>query len=157
VLAGPVAFSTAAADKAPGLVLGIGLAGIAALILGAALRVSDLLPVGIAFAGASYLLFALFGEGDVDLRAPLVAGALVLAAELAYSSLEPPVAPASRWLWARRASRVAFTAAGAVAVAALVLLVSLGDTGSGGLVQALGVASAVSALGLLAWLARRLT
>jgi hypothetical protein len=138
-------------------VVGIGLAGIAFLLAGAALGASDLVPVGIALGGSAYLLFVLFGDDGVDLRAPLVAGALVLSAELAYSALEPPLAPASAWLRALRAGRVALTVVGAVAVAGLVLVASVAEVGSAAVLEALGIVSAVGALGLLAWLARRLT
>jgi hypothetical protein len=152
-----VAYSTVAAESAPGLVAGVGVAGIAFLVAGASLGASDFVPAGIALVGAAYLLVVLFGGDAVDLRAPLVAGALVLAAELAYSSLEPPLAPASRAFRALRSARAALTVAGAVLVAALVLVASVADVGSPAVLEAIGIASAVAALGLLAWLARGLT
>lgn len=152
-----MAYATVATESAPGLVAGIGVAGIALLVAGAALGASDFVPAGIALVGSAYIVFVLFGDDTVDLRAPLVAGALVLAAELAYSSLEPPLAPASLAFRVLRSVRAALTAAGAVLVAALVLVASVADVGSPALLEAIGIACAVAVLGLLAWLARSLT
>jgi hypothetical protein len=157
VLAAPVVYSTLATPRAPGLVTGLGIAGVALLIVGAVVGASDFVAGGIALAGSSYLLVVLFGEGGVDLRAPLVAGALVLAAELAYSALEPPLAPAAPAVRALRAGRVAVTVIGAVGVAALVLFASVAELGSPAVLQAVGIVAAVAALGMLALLAHRLT
>jgi hypothetical protein len=156
VLAAPVVYSAIVTPRAPGVVAGLGIAGVALLIVGAAIGVSDLVAGGIALAGSSYLLLVLFGEGGVDLRAPLVAGALVLAAELAYSALEPPLAPAAPAVRALRASRVSLTVLGAAAAAGLVLFASVAELGSPAVLEAVGIVAAVAALGMLALLARRL-
>jgi hypothetical protein len=156
VLAAPVVYSAVVTPRAAGVVAGLGIAGVAFLIVGAAIGVSDLVAAGIALAGSSYLLLVLLGEGGVDLRAPLVAGALVLAAELAYSALEPPLAPAAPAVRALRAGRVSLTVLGAAAAAGLVLLASVAELGSPALLEAAGVVAAVAALGMLALLARRL-
>ena len=155
MLAAPVVYSVLVTPRAPGVVAGLGIAGVALLIAGAAIGVSDLVAGGIAFAGSAYLLVVLFGDGGVDLRAPLVAGVLVLAAELAYSALEPPLAPAAPAVRALRAGRVALTVLGATAAAGLVLLASVAELGSPAVLEAAGIVAAVSALGLLALLARR--
>ena len=157
MLAAPVVYSVAATPRAPGAVAGLGIAGVAFLIVGAAIGVSDLVAAGIALAGSSYLLLVLLGEGGVDLRAPLVAGALVLAAELAYSALEPPLAPTAPAVRALRAGRVALTVVGAAAAAGPVLFASVAELGSPALLEAAGIGAAVAALGVLALLARRLT
>jgi hypothetical protein len=157
VLAAPVVYSALATPRAPGLVAGVGIAGVALLLVGALAGASDAVAGGIALAGSAYLLLVLLGEGGVDLRAPLVAGALVLAAELAYSALEPPLAPASPAVRALRAARVALTVLGAGAAAGLVLFASVAELGSPAVLEAVGIAAAVAALGLLALLAWRLT
>jgi hypothetical protein len=156
VLAAPVVYSAVVTPRVPGVVAGLGIAGVALLIVGAAIGVSDLVGGGIALAGSSYLLVVLFGEGGVDLRAPLVAGALVLAAELAYSALEPPLAPAAPAVRALRAGRVSLTVLGAVAAAGLVLFASVAELGSPAVLEAAGIVAAVAAVGMLALLARRL-
>jgi hypothetical protein len=157
VLAAPVVYSTLAADRAPGVVVGLGLAGVGLLLLGTAVGASDLAAAGIALGGAAYAFVLLVGEDGVDLRAPLIAAALVLAAELAYSALEPPVAPAPAGIRAVRALRMALTATAAAGMGVLVLFASVAELGSAALLQAVGVLAAVAALGVLALLARRLT
>jgi hypothetical protein len=85
---------------------------------------------------------------------PLVAAALIVAAELGYSALEPPLVPAPPGIRFRRAARSLALVAGGVAVSALVLFVSVADLGNSAGLQLVGLAAAVAAVGLLAVLAR---
>ena len=58
------------------------------LAAGLALRLPVTVPVAIAILGAEYVAILGFETDALDTRAPLVAGALLAVAELAYWSLE---------------------------------------------------------------------
>jgi hypothetical protein len=149
-----VAYAAAASDRAAGLLAALGGTGVAILALGAMARVPEAVPAGIVLVAAEYAVFLAVRGDAVDAAAPLVAGALVLAGELAYSALEPPLAPAPAVLRVWRALRSVVTVAGAALVAALVLLAAVAGVGSGTAFQLLGIVAAVAAAGLLALLAR---
>ena len=157
MLAAAIAYSALTAARGPGVVLALGIAALALLVLGTVVGASDLVAAGIALGGGAYAFVVLVGKEGVDLRAPLVAAALVLAAELAYSALEPPFARVSLGLRAARVARLGLTVAGAAVVAGLVLAASVAELGSAALLQAVGILAAVASLALLALLARRLT
>ena len=114
-------------------VLGVGLAG----------RWGPLVQLGLALAVGVYAA-ALVDRDEFDPRAPLVAAALLAAAELAYTSIECP----ARRVWPF--SLVVVTSAAGVAA----LLLAAAGAG-GGRVRDLvvGVAAAAGALALVAWLA----
>ena len=128
--------------------------GVALVVLGAALRIAEALPIGIALGGAAYGLFLALGDDTVRLGVPLVAGALIVAAELGYSALEPPLVPAPLGIKLRRTGRSLALVAGGVAVSALVLAAAVADVGDSAGLQLIGLAAAVAAVGLLAVLAR---
>jgi len=128
--------------------------GVALVVLGAALRIAEALPVGIALGGAAYGLFLVLGDDTVRLGVPLVAGALIVAAELGYSALEPPLVPAPLGIKLRRTGRSLALVAGGVAVSALVLAAAVAAVGDSAGLQLIGLAAAVAAVGLLAVLAR---
>ncbi|MEX2211109.1 MAG: hypothetical protein WD689_05030 [Gaiellaceae bacterium] len=150
MLAGPVAY----AGSEPPLAL-LGALGIGFFGVGTAFRIAEAIPVGLVVVGSQYALFLVLGDGSSDQAAPLVAAALLLAAELGHSALDPPLASASPALRALRAARLIGLAAGAAGVAALVLYAAEADTRSFPAVEALGVLAALAAVGLLALLARR--
>ena len=134
----------------------LGAIGSAAFLLVAA-RLPAALPWAPALLGAEYAAaLEVAGHHRADGRAPVVAAALVLAAELSAWSreLEPEI-PHERGLLARRALRIALTGAGAAAVAAAVLGLAAAPLDAGLAGDALGVAAAVGALALLARLAQR--
>jgi hypothetical protein len=96
------------------------------------------------------------GHARADGRAAAVAVALVAIAELvAWSRELEPEIPHERGLLARRLLRIVLLALGAGAVASAVLSLAAAplELGLGG--DALGIAAAVAALGLVATLARR--
>jgi hypothetical protein len=138
-----------------GLLLGLGAAGVAAIAAGV-VRFPSLLPWGLALLGAEYACaLAVAGRG-VDGRAPLVAAGLVLAAELAYWSLEARTRVAEEpQLARRRLALILVVAAGSAAAAAAVVAAASLPYGGGLAWDALGVAAATAALATVAVLARR--
>jgi hypothetical protein len=143
-----------AADRAAPLVAALGGLGVALVVLGASLRIPEALPLGIALVGVEYGLFLALGDDTVKLGVPLVAAALIVAAELGYSALEPPLVPAPLGIKLRRAARSLALVAGGVSASALALFVSVADLGNSAGLQLIGLAAAVAAVGLLAVLAR---
>ena len=108
----------------------------------------------VALGGEYAVRFATEDRG-LDAWTPLYAGGFVLLAELAHWSLERRVAAwAVPALLPRRLAVLAATVAGSTALAALVL-VAAGAPAPGGVgLEAVGVAAAVLALGVVALLAR---
>jgi hypothetical protein len=129
--------------------------GVAATLLVAANRTSAL-PWGLALLGAEYAAaIEIAGGGRLDARAPVVAAALVLAAELsAWSTELRPEIPHERDVLVRRAARIGVVGAVAAAVAAAILAFAALPLDAGLAGEALGVAAAVALLALLARLAR---
>jgi hypothetical protein len=153
-LVGPVVYAAVAAERAAELVAVIGGFGIALVVVGAIVRIPEVLPLGLAFVGIEYGLFLTLGDQPVAVGVPLIAAALLAGAELAYSALEPPLVPAPPALRVRRAARWVGLVGGGAGVAAVVLLVSVADLGGAAGLRLLGLAAAVATLGLLALLAR---
>jgi hypothetical protein len=139
-----------AADE-PGAAGLLGAAGAAVLAIGLVLRRGLLVTAGIALVGAGYGV-SLIGAG-LDGAAGLVAGGLVLAAELAYWAIEPGAAVRL----GREATGRRGAFAGALALAGGILgalLVAAGSTpldGGSGLGLA-GVAAVVLVAGVSVWL-----
>jgi hypothetical protein len=126
------------------------------LAAGLALRLPVTVPAAIAILGAEYVAILGFEADALDTRAPLVAGALLAVAELAYWSLElrgPVVDEAGTYL--RRIALLATLVVSVVGVGAIMLaLVEVVDAG-GVAVDILGSAAAIGAFALLALAARR--
>jgi len=154
VLAGLAVYAAVAANRAAPLVGAIGGLGVALVVLGAVTRIAELLPAGIALVGGEYGAFLALGDDTVRLGVPIVAAALIAAAELGYSALEPPLVPAPLGVKLRRAARSLAVVAGGGAVAALVLFAAVTDVGDSVGLQLIGLAAAVAAVGLIAALAR---
>lgn len=150
----PVAYCAVAADRAASLVAAIGGLGVALVLLGAIFGFAELLPVGIAFVGAEYGAYLALGDDTVKLGVPLIAAALLASAELGYAALEPPLVPASMSIRAKRALRSVALVVGGAAVSALVLFVSVADLGDAAGLRLVGLAAAIGAVALLAFLAR---
>jgi hypothetical protein len=149
-LAAPAAYAAAE----PGLAL-LGAVGVGVLLAGTAVRVAEAIPVGLTLVGVEYSLFLVLDDRAIDQAAPLVAGGLLLAAELAHSALDPPLAATSTGLRALRLLRLTGVVVAGAAVAALVLYVAEADARAFPALEALGVLAAVAAAGLLALLARK--
>jgi hypothetical protein len=128
-------------------------AGFAALAAGLVLRRSVLLVWGLAVLGANYAVWLALGTHALDQRIPVVGAGLLLAAELAFESLEPEVdrveAPA---VLARLITLVVFLL-GAFAAGALVLAVASIPLRGGVALTAVGAVAAVLVLGLITRLA----
>jgi hypothetical protein len=126
------------------------------LAAGLALRIPITVPAAIAVLGAEYVAILGFEADTLDTQAPVVAGALLAVAELAYWSLElrvPVVDEAGTYL--RRLALLAALIVGVVGVGAIMLtLVEVVEAG-GVPVDVLGAVAALGALGLLAFAARR--
>jgi hypothetical protein len=126
------------------------------LTAGLALRLPVTIPVAIALLGAEYVAILGFEADALDTRAPLVAGALLAVAELAYWSLElrgPVVDEAGTYL--RRIALLATLVVSFVGVGAIMLALVEVIAAGGIAVDILGAAAAFGALGLLALAARR--
>jgi hypothetical protein len=126
------------------------------LAAGLALSISVAIPVAIGLLGAEYVAILGFETDVLDTQAPLVAGALLAVAELAYWSLELRtlvVDEAGTYL--RRIALLATLVLGVVGIGAVMLtLVEL--VAAGGIaVDILGAVAALGALALLALAARR--
>ena len=154
MLVAPVAYFAAAADRAATLVAAIGAIGVALVLLGSVFGFAEVLPVGIAFVGAEYGVYLALGDDTVKLGVPLMAAALLASAELGYAALEPPVVPAPAWIRLKRAARSAALVVGGAAVSALVLFVSVANIGDTAGLRLVGLAAAIGAVALLAFLAR---
>src|SRR6185503_2433741 len=128
------------------------------LAAGLALSFSVAVPISKRLLGGEYVAILGFETDVLDTQAPLVAGALLAVAELAYWSLElrtPVVDEAGTYL--RRIALLATLVLGVVGVGAVMLtLVELVAAG-GVAVDLLGAIAALGALALLALAARRAT
>jgi hypothetical protein len=136
--------------------LGLALAGAAAVLLlavGLAAALPSLIPWPLVLLAAEYAWS--LGGGEVDQLSPLVAGALLVIAELSYWSLElrSRTQDADR-LTERRAGLIAALAIASVALGGLVLAATSVRLGTGIAADLVGVAAAVAALAVVATLAR---
>jgi hypothetical protein len=115
-------------------------------------------PSAIVLLGGGYAGSLFLGHPRLDIAAPLVAGGLVLVAELTYLALElrPPVVAEPGVLF-RRCALVCAVGLGSSAVSATVLGAGALPIGGSLMWQAIGVAAAVSAFAVLARLAREHT
>lgn len=119
------------------------------------LRASSALALGIALLGCEQAIRLATGPNELDGWIPMYAAGFLLAAELAWWSIEPRVAA-----WAepeaavRRLAVVAAACAGAAVLAGLVVLAA-GTPVSGGVgLELVGVVAATAALVVVAVVAR---
>ena len=121
---------------------------------GLVLRWPVLVPAALVALGAGYAALLALEGGALDERAPLVAAALFVVAELAYWSLELRDAVADEpGAYARRLALLAALGLGALAVGAGLLAVV--DAGGGIGIEVAGAVAAVAALAIVALAARR--
>jgi hypothetical protein len=104
--------------------------------------------------GAYGLALAVAGSG-IDAGAPLVAAGLLLAAELAFWSLEARSRPLDPGATARRLAALGLLALAALGIGSLVLLTGDVRPGGGLVLEAAGVVAAAAAVALVARLAQR--
>lgn len=131
----------------------LGAAAVLLLVLSLVATLPSLIPWPVVLLAAEYAWS--LGGGDVDTLSPLVAGVLIVIAELAYWSLElrSRTHDAER-LAERRAGLIAALGIGAVALGGLVLAATSVPLGTGVTTDLVGVAAAVAALAVVATLAR---
>ena len=137
---------------------GVALSGVAVVAVALVLGRAGLVGPALILLAAGYGTRLAALDTGLDGRAPLAAAALVLTGELAYLSIAlrlPIVQPPG--LVGGRAAFAALEALGAALVAALVLAAAGLPAAGGAGGDALGVAAAAVALGLVAYLARRRT
>jgi hypothetical protein len=143
-----------AGDRLPEIVAGVGAGGCALVAIALVARRPSVFPFGLAGVGAAYGVYLSLRSGAVDARAPAVAAALYVAAELGFWSLERAT---SRSEWTVVVRRVATIAAGALftgLVGGLVLGLTTG-VGGGLALEAVGVAAAALTVAAIAVLASR--
>ena len=153
LLGGLVAYPAAAGDRLAWVVAAVGIAGWLLFLLGL-VRWPALLGWGLAGFGAEYAVFLRLRGGAVDSRAPAVAAALLLVAELAFLSAGGGLAGADRALTVRMIGAVAAAVAGAALVADL-LLVASGSAAGNLSWEAAGVLAAVLSVAFVVRVAAR--
>ena len=126
------------------------------LAAGLALRQPVAVPLAVLALGAGYAVSLGVEGGALDARAPALAAALFLLAELAYWSLELRDAVADEpGAYLRRIGLLSALALGALAVGAgLLAIVDAGERG-GVALEALGAFAAVAALAIVALATRQ--
>jgi len=118
-------------------------------------RAEDVLAWSILMLGVAYSLTLLTHHRRVDEVSPLVAGGLLLAAELAtWSCAERREVRVERRVLAARGTAIALLVVGGVGVSALVVSLAAAPVGGGLGWTILGGASAVGVIGLATRLAR---
>jgi hypothetical protein len=149
-----VVYAVAAGRRLPEIVAAVGAAGCALILLALASRWTASFPFGVAGVGAAYALYLALRDGAVDARAPAVAAALFVVAELGFWSLERSASRSERTVLLRRLAALAGAAVATALAGSLILVVATGASGGVGL-EAAGVAAAVLAVAAIARLASR--
>lgn len=129
----------------------------AALVAGALLlRRPVAIPVALALLAAPYVALLAFELEALDARAPVLAGALLATAELAYWSLELRGTLADEpGTYLRRVSLLALLVGGTVVAGTAILALVSGVGARGAAVDLAGAVAALGALALLALAASR--
>ena len=132
------------------------LAGVGVFVTALALvsRWATLLPWGFVGVGAAYAVFLSLRPGTVDARAPLVAAAFFIAAELSFWSIERQSWRSEGQVVVRRLALLVSAGLATAIVGGLLLLITSGRRSGIGQ-EAGGVAAAVLTLAVVAVLARR--
>jgi len=142
-----------AASRFPWLHGGIAIAGFALLAAGLVLRRSPLLVWALALLGANYAVWLALGTHTLDQRIVIVGAGLLLAAELAFDSLEPEAGKVETATIIGRVIVLVVLLLGAVGTGALVLAVTSVPLSGGVVVTAVGAVAAVLVLALIKQLA----
>jgi hypothetical protein len=117
-------------------------------------RWAMLLPWGLVGIGAAYAVFLSLHPGAVDARAPMVAAAFFIAAELSFWSLERTNWRSEGQVVVRRLALLVSEGLATAIVGGLLLLIA-SERRSGVGQEAAGVAAAVLTLAVIAALARQ--
>ena len=153
-MAGAAGLAAYTALVDPALVV-LGAAGVALVLLAVALARAGLVAPGLGALLAGYATSLVARDSAaLDAPAPLVGGALLVVAELAYWSVElRGKEPEDRAVVVRRVATLAALTAGAIGLGAAVLAATAFPLGGGLVWNVVGVAAAVAALALIAGLA----
>jgi hypothetical protein len=143
-----------AGDRLPEIVAGVGAGGCALVAIAFVARRPSVFPFGLAGVGAAYGVYLSLRGGAVDPRAPAVAAALYVAAELGFWSLERAASRSERTVVVRRVATIAAGALFTGLVGSLVLGLTTG-VGGGLALEAAGVAAAALTVASIAVLASR--
>jgi hypothetical protein len=146
-LAGAVMYPLLATDRLAAVIAGVGAASLLFFLGALAFRSPGLVAWAVALCGAAYALFLGF-RSIVDRWAPLVAGAVLLAAELGFRASEGPEPVAEPDVVIRSVLWLVGSVLAAVALGAI-LLAAAGGANAGLGFEAFGVAATVAALALL--------
>jgi hypothetical protein len=149
-----VAYSALVGDRLVAVVTAIGCSGLSVTALALVGRWPSLLPWGFVGVGAGYAVFLSLGEGAVDARAPVLAAAFFVAAELSFWSIERRSWRSEGRVVVRRLALLCAAGLATAIVGGLLLLVASGR-GAGLGYEAAGVAAAVLTLTVIAFLVRR--
>jgi hypothetical protein len=127
----------------------IGAIAVLTLAAGLAWRDGRLFMWALALIGVQYASWLEIGTHALDQRAPVVGAGLLLAAELAFDSLEPELGPATSTAALARLIVIAAVLLVSVGVDAIVLGATSIPIGGGIALTAVGVTAAVMALALV--------
>jgi hypothetical protein len=137
------------------LLLALGAAGVLWLLVGLAVRWNAPLVVGIACLGAEQAVRLTAGPSTVDPWTPVYAAGFLLAAELAWWSIEPRVpAWSDLEVLLRRLVAVAACCVGGGVLAAVVVLAAGAPLHGGVGLELVGAVAAVAAIAVVAAVAR---
>jgi hypothetical protein len=151
---GLVTYAATLPERGGGAVA-LGLVGLALLAGGLVVARPVLVSAGIAGIGAAYVAGVGLGPDAIDRESPVVAAVFLLAAELAWWSLELRVSALPTPLLVRRVLILAGATLGALVAGAIVLVTARVEPSGGLVLVALGAAAAVGALVIVAALAAR--
>lgn len=139
----------------PSILLPLGAAALVFLLLGVTQGRAKPIGWAVGLLGAEYAAFLVEARGGVDLDVPLVAGALILIAELAcWAASLLGVRLVETTLVARTARRLALLVFGALAVGSLLLLIASTQPPGGLVMTAFGAAGASGAIAQLLLISR---
>lgn len=146
----------AAAGAGDVVALVAALAGVGTAVLAAGLWRGRAFVVPWSLLGLGAAAAVSFAEDSDPARSPLHAAALIAIGELAYWSFETRTSrPASSGITARRIALISGLVAGSIAVGAVLVSVARIDPGGGLLLEAAGVAAAVTLAAAVLALSRR--
>ena len=148
------AYSALAGDRLVAVVAALGGIGVLVTALALVARWAGLLPWGFVGVGAAYALFLSLRSGTIDARAPLVAAAFFVAAELSFWSIERRNWHSERHVVVRRLALLVSAGLGTAIVGGLLLLV-VSERRSGIGQEIAGIVAAVLTLAVIAALVGR--
>ena len=148
------AYSALAGDRLVAVVAALGGIGGLVTALALAARWATLLPWGFVGVGAAYALFLSLRAGTLDARAPIVAAAFFVAAELSFWSIERRSWHSELQVVVRRLALLVSAALATAMVSGLLLLVA-SERRSGIGQETAGIVATVLTLAVIAALVRR--